>query len=391
MPFDLSAAAAVLKYDYLGPVRSNINNKTVLFNKIRKSSEEVVGDQVWLPLHSGRNSGVGARAYNGTLPSAGAQQYKEAKFDTKTNYGRVKIYGKLIRKTRNDKGAFVRAVKSELQGMTKDITDDANRQLFTGSTGILCSISGGGANSATQTVTSTQYLFPGMVVTVAGVGDATVLSITNGTTVVFTAAIDTTGGGQAIRRQGVASGQEMNGLDEMVNNSGTFHNIDPTTAAGAFWKANVFGNDSSPVSLNEIEMEEAVDEAEKKGGEVDYALTSYTGRREYYKLLQSQKRFADTVTLKGGFKAVMFNDIALVVDKHCQEDASKTRMYFLSSKNLGHFKMNDIEWMEEDGAVLCRIPGASGEEAYEATLVMDQEFGTDFRGAHSVLKGIARS
>lgn len=391
MPFGLTEASAILKNDYIGPVRNNINNKTILFNKVRKSSEEVSGSKVWLPLRSGRNSGVGARAYNGTLPSAGAQQYKEATFETKTNYGRVKIYGKTIRATRNDKGAFIRAVKSELMGMSDDMKDDLNRQLFTGSTGILCSISGGGANSATQTVDSTQYLFPGMVVTINGVGDATVQSITNSTTVVFTASVNTTGGGQAIRRQGVTSGLEMNGLGEIVANSGTLQNIDPTTAAGAFWKANVFGTAGSPAPLDEIDMEEAVDEAEKKGGEVDYVITSYTGRREYYKLLQSQKRFPDTVTLKGGFKAVMFNDIAMVVDRHCQETATETRMYFLSSKNLGHYRQCDLEWMEEDGAVLARIPGASGEEAYEATMVADQEFATDYRGAHSVLLGIQRS
>ena len=390
MAFGLTEAAAILKNDYIGPIRSNLNNKTILKNKIRKSSDEVVGEQVWLPLHSGRNSGVGARAYNGTLPAAGSQQYKEAKFDTKNVYGRIKIYGKVMRATRSDKGAFLRAVKSEIKGMVDDLSDDENRQLNTGSTGVIATI-GAGANSATQRVDSTQYFFPGMVVTIAGVGDATVESITNDTTVVFTAIVNTGGGGQAIRRQGVSSGEELNGLAEIVNNTGSLQGINPANVGETFWKANVFGSDGSPVPLDELDMEEAVDEAEKKGGEVDYIYTSYTGRREYYKLLQSQKRFPDTVTLKGGFKAVMFNDIALVVDKHCKEDSTKTRMYFLSSKHLGHYRMADYDWMQEDGAILARIPGASGEDAYEATLVLDSEFATDFRAAHSVLLGIARS
>lgn len=390
MSFGLTEAAAILKNDYIGPIRSNLNNDKILMSKIRKSSEETVGEQVWLPLHSGRNSGVGARAYNGTLPTAGSQQYKEAKFDTKNVYGRIKIYGKVIRATRSDKGSFLRAVKSEITGMVDDLGDDINRQLHTGSTGVISTI-GAGANSATQTVDSTQYFFPGMVVTIFGIGDATVESVTNDTTVVFTAIVNTGGGGQAIRRQGVSTGEELQGLGEIVSNTGTIQGIDPGTPSGAFFKANVFGSDGAPVPLDEMDMEEAVDEAEKKGGKVDYVLTSYTGRREYYKLLQSQKRFPDTVTLKGGFKAVMFNDIAMVVDKHTKEDSVKTRMYFLSSQNLGHYRMADFDWMQEDGAILARIPGSAGEDAYEATLVYDAEFATDFRAAHSALLGVARS
>lgn len=385
---DLTTAADVLKNDYIGPIRSNLNNKTILYSKIRKSSEEVSGDYVKLPLQSGRNSGVGARAYNGTLPTAGSQQYKYAQFNTKTTYGRGKIYGKLIRATRNDKGAFLRAVSSEMKGLSNDLTDDANRQLFTGSTGSLTTIAAGGATSATQTVASTQYLFPGMVVTIAGVGDATVSSITSETVVVFTGSVTTTGG-EIVRRQGVTSGTEMQGLAEIVSNTGTIQNIDPTTAAGAFFKANVFGAAGTPVPLDEMDMENAIDTAEEKGGEVDYIITSYVGRREYYKILQSQKRFTDTVNLKGGFSAVMVNDIALVVDKHCPRSSSETRMYFLSSANLGHYRMNDVEWMDQDGAILARIVGSSGEEAYECTLVYDAEFATDFRAAHSALVGIA--
>src|SRR5262249_20958285 len=103
---------AVLKFDYLGPIQDQLNNDTILMNKVRKSSEEVVGKQVILPLRFGRNTGVGARAENATLPIAGFQQYLDAQFPTKTVYGRVEISGKTIRATRNDRGAFVRAARS---------------------------------------------------------------------------------------------------------------------------------------------------------------------------------------------------------------------------------------------------------------------------------------
>ena len=54
------------------------------------------------------------------------------------------------------------------------------------------------------------------------------------------------------------------GLAEIVSNTGTIQNIDPTTAAGAFFKANVFGTAGTPVPLDEMDMENAIDTAEEK-------------------------------------------------------------------------------------------------------------------------------
>jgi len=159
----------------------------------------------------------------------------------------------------------------------------------------------------------------------------------------------------------------------------------------SIWKGNVFGSDASPVVLNEDDMQEAQDDAEKKGGEVDLVVTSYLGRRKYVALLASQKRYTTPQTgkLKGGFEYIDFNNIPLVTDRHCQEDGTKTRMYFLSLKSLGIYRMADFDWMKEDGNILARQVGASATEAYEATLVCDVEFATDARRHNSVLKGIA--
>ncbi len=380
---------AVLKYDYLGPIQDQLNNDTILMNKVKKSSKEVVGKSVWMPLRFSRNTGVGARAENGTLPAAGFQQYKETNFPTKNVYGRVEITGKTIRATRNDRGAFLRAARSELEGMVTDLRDDINRQLFTGSTGQIAIITSG-ATSATQAVSSTQYMFEGMLLDIDNDAGVTILTVDSETQITLTGSI-TTVTNDVIRRAGVASGQELQGLGEIVSNTGTIQGINPTNFA--WWKANVIGSDASPASLNEIDMEKAVDQAEEKGGKIDYVITSFAGRREYFKLLQSQKRFADmqAVTLRGGFRAILFNDIPVVVDRHCQRTAAVTRFYFLDSSKLGHYRMADFDWMQEDGAIWARIVGSSGREAYEATLVYDAEFATNARRQLSALLGVAIS
>jgi len=389
MAATMSTLQDVLKNFYIGPIRENLNNKTVLMSQLKKSSKEVVGEQVVLPLHFGRNWGIGSRGTTGTgtLPTARNQQYDKAVFTTKDVYGRIQISGKTIRATKTDKGAFLRAVTSETKGMTNDLSSDVNRQEFGAGDGVLTQINGS-ATSANQTVDSTQYLEEGMHVDINDDSDNTINTINSSTSITLASSI-TTVDNENVRLAGVGATDELNGLDLIVNTTGTLETIDPTSVS--IWKGNVFGSDASPVVLNEDDMQEAQDDAEKKGGEVDLVVTSYLGRRKYVALLASQKRYTTPQTgkLKGGFEYIDFNNIPLVTDRHCQEDGTKTRMYFLSLKSLGIYRMADFDWMKEDGNILARQVGASATEAYEATLVCDMEFATDARRHNSVLKGIA--
>ncbi len=68
----------VLKDYYEGPVREYLNNKVTILKYTDKSSRKWTGRRVVFPLNVGRNSGVGARAESGTLPTAGKQDYVEA-------------------------------------------------------------------------------------------------------------------------------------------------------------------------------------------------------------------------------------------------------------------------------------------------------------------------
>ena len=61
MTTTMQTLQTILKNFYIGPVRDQLNNATVLLAQLKKSSKEVVGEQVILPLRVGRNWGVGAR------------------------------------------------------------------------------------------------------------------------------------------------------------------------------------------------------------------------------------------------------------------------------------------------------------------------------------------
>jgi hypothetical protein len=184
----------------------------------------------------------------------------------------------------------------------------------------------------------------------------------------------------------------LNGLALICANSGTLEGISPTAGSGfSLWKGNVFGDDSSPVAIKEAAMQQVVDANDKRGGKTDFIGTSYSGRAQYTALLRSQKRFTNPEIgkLKGGYKYIDFNDIPLVVDRHCQESASTTRMYFLTLDSLGIYRMADFEWAQEDGAILARQVGVGATESYEGTLVCDMEFATDARRKNGVLNGIS--
>lgn len=393
MATTISTLQSILKNFYIGPVRENLNNATVLLANLKKSSKEVVGEQVILPLHVGRNWGIGARGTsgNGTLPTARNQQYNKAVFTTKDVYGRIEIRGKAIRATKTDKGAFLRAVQSETQGMVRDLGSDINRQLYGTGNGVLATyVSGTG--TAVIVVDSTQYLEEGMYVDFnAGSGGSStgiqIQSIDSATQFTATASV-TASASDPIRLTGVTSTDELVGLALITDSSGSLHGIDPTTAS--YWKGEEFGNDGSPATLTESDMQEVQDEIERNGGKLKMIITSYGGRRAYINLLTSQKRFTSPTVgkLKGGYESIDFNTIPVAVDRHCQETSTTTRMYFLDTDSLGIYRMADFDWMQEDGAVLARQVGSGATESYEATLVCDMELGCSARRHQGRLQGI---
>ena len=63
-------------------------------------------------------------------------------------------------------------------------------------------------------------------------------------------------------------------------------------------------------------------------------------------------------------------------DKDCPDATA----YGLTTDRFQWYKMSDWEFMEEDGAVLNRVPNF---DAYEGTLFLYSEFATDGRNAHA--------
>ena len=137
MALSLSTADSALKEDYLPPLREQLNNANVLDAIVSKNTQDVEGRRAVLSLHVSRNSGVGSRAENGTLPTAGNQGYAEERVPVYYHYGRIQISGPVIKAMKSDKGSFARAVDSEVKGVKTDAARNYNRQRWGTSNGVV--------------------------------------------------------------------------------------------------------------------------------------------------------------------------------------------------------------------------------------------------------------
>jgi hypothetical protein len=90
------------------------------------------------------------------------------------------------------------------------------------------------------------------------------------------------------------------------------------------------------------------------------------------------------MTLDGGFKAVEYNGVPMVVDKDCVN----YNIFFIDESSLEIYQMSDFDWMDEDGAVLSRV---SNYDAYEAVLYWYSELGVSKRNANVRLADITET
>ena len=143
MAYSGSSAAILSNYDevlktfYLPAIQKQLNDANVLSAFIDKNSEDVSGKNATIEMHYGRSGGTGARADGGAMPEADYQKYKQAVVPTKYNYGRVTFSGPTIAATRDEKGAYISAIDSEIRGIVEDLRKEVNRQLWGCGYGVL--------------------------------------------------------------------------------------------------------------------------------------------------------------------------------------------------------------------------------------------------------------
>jgi hypothetical protein len=389
MATTLTTLDAILKNQYLGPIREQLNSSNVLYGRLEKNTDSVVGKNFTIPLHYGRNEGIGARGEGAALPGAGNQAYKDCIVPMRYQYGRIQLTGPTIKAARSNEGAFIRAVDSEMRGLERDMKSSMNRQVFGDGTGLLATVAASGSATSTVVVDSTAKLRVGMPIDIivkttgaatAGVAGTSVASITDATTFTIT---DTLAGSPAATYGVYIAGSrnnEMMGLSGIVSDTSTLQGLDVATYP--WWKAKVLANSGTNRAISDTILQTALDTLEaNSSGKATALYTSYGVRRAYQALLTATKQLVNTQELKGGYKALTYNDLPIIADK----DAPANKIFVVDEDELQIFRLGDLDWMQDDGAILSRV---SGYDAYEAVLYVYQELGCMMRNAHVLIGDI---
>lgn len=407
----LSNADAALKNFYLDPVRDQINNKNVLLEYVSKGKVDAEGRYAVLSLHTRRNSSVGARADGNYLPGTliagtttaiGQQGFAEQRVSLKQLWGRIQVDERVLKAAKSNRGAFINVMNVETEGLAEDMKKDLNRQLFGDGLGKIATL-GTGASSTTQTFKSDttraqlRQIEVGMVLDIGTLTDAdasgaslTVVSVNfaniAAATMVVSPTVSTTTG-DFVRRAGVGAGGdpanvEVTGLSSIIDSTGSLFNVDPTTDPR--WSSYEVG---SVGAITDDALIAAIQETAYAAGDdgLDLFLTTNGVVRSYAASLAVQKRFANTMDMKGGFKGLSVgagnSEVGLTDDKDCPAGT----LFGVNSKHLLMHVAGDWEWMDLDGAIWSR---QANKPSYEATLFRFHELTTDRRNSLAKLTGI---
>lgn len=417
MPATLSTVDAILKDDYKEYL-DNLNEANFILSQVETRKDTVQGRIARHAVHLGRSSGVGARAENGTLPTAANQSYATVPVPVRYVYGRIQLSGPTIKQAVTDRGAFIDALDAEMEGIKKDAMKDVNRQLWGTSNGVIAQC--GTTSSATTVVlasttgsTALRQLFfdGGMIVdigtvasptTVASARTVTAVDETNKTIAISGAAVTTSsshyvfrsGAGGASSNTGQpGDGQiELTGLQTIVDDTAVLHTINPSSQPK--WKSYVNSNSGTNRSITETLITGSIMKTLTNSGKKPSLLVSAEGvNLAISNLLLSLKRNMEQTNLKGGYAGIQFYSpsvsgkgdeapTALYADFDCPNN----RLYGINPDVLVYHQVGDgFQFMDLDGAVMNRKPDV---DAYEATLYAYGELACKQRNAHFVIKDI---
>jgi hypothetical protein len=398
MAQNLSNFNEALRYDYLPVIREQLNNSSAFLTTVQRNEKDVSGSRWQLTAHYQRNSGVGAGSET-ALPTAGNQGYKNPYGVVKYNRGRIQVTGPVIEASRDDRGAIIRALDSEIQGVTRDLKKEINFQLMNDGTSVRALVNGDPGTGTTLTVDTpgTNYLYDGIIVDVVDASTGVVededviLSTVDSTTVcTASAALDANieNNSKVVRANstdGAGTSYEMMGIKGIVDDAtyvATLHNL--SRSSYAWWKCSTFSTDSNAGTNRDLDLDliqAAITAVEKNGGKTSMIISDHDLRDAYAALVIADKRFVNTLNLDGGFKALEYNGIPWVAEVDCQPNT----VFFLDMEHLFLMQMGDWKWMDRDGSVLSRV---SGSDAYEAAIVWYSDLATDRPRAHSFLRDV---
>ena len=369
MAVNLTNADNALKSYYLDAVSEQLDNKVSPFlAQITKTTNDVWGKDVKKLLIHGINGGIGAGSEDGNLPTARGNKYAQLTSTLKNLYGTIEISDKALRASENNSGAFVSLLNSEMDGLIKSSAFNFGRMLFGNGSGKLSRLVHR-ADDHTVIADQIYNFIEGMRVDIRYNGE--VVDGCSGIEVVYVNYTESrlVLGGDALPETFEYNtciyahdsyNSEITGLDAIFNSAtDTLYGL---SKASNPWM-NAISEDCNG-DITERAMQDMLDQIEMKSGSApNIMITSFGVRREIIDAFSTNKRNIDTMELAGGFKALSYNGIPIVVDRFCPYGT----IYFLNTNDFALHQLCDWQWlMGDDGKILRQVPG---KPVYTATLV----------------------
>lgn len=390
---------AVLKDFYYGPIVKQLNDSTPLLQRLESTTDHVnaSGRQIVVPLWTGRSGGKGWRAEGGQLPQSGSQVNKKAVYTMKSTYGAFRLSGHVIRFTKDDPGAFVRAMQQEMNGIKSDVSHDLARVLYGDGTATIGAALLGGStttvlNLATKEPLVKGQLYVGLNIDVGTLAlpelkgsntQITAVSVTAATITVSPAITAPVVGEFVFINDNAQAGSvsnEANGLQSLISSTAvTVGGI--TEASEPTW---VPQRDTTVAALTVdrmLQMRGLLKQAGASENQFligdDFALRIFWNAHTESGLVKGVT-YNEPSNIDGGFETVKFGRKPLIGDYLHPWG----RMHFVDGDALKIFHTGDWAYLDEDGRILKQV---SGYDAWEGFLVRDLELGTNRRNSSGVI------
>jgi hypothetical protein len=393
MAQNLSNFDSVLKDAYEGAVRETLNSEVPLFKLLSESDRNWSGRRVVFPIHTSRNSGVGARSDGGTLPTAGEQDHSLSVISSTYQYGRIEVTGPTISSGKN---AFAEAMVVEMEGMVRDLKNDLGRQTWGTGDGRLCQVGADGASASALAVYNrfaesgqpgARYIYVGQSIdggtvaaptadfssqTVTAVAISSSPGTTTDTVTIGISSITVSQCDTFLFNRGAGGlGIEMNGIMALVDVYSESNMWGSNAFAGATiqgiarstvsnWNALVLGNSGTERVIDGNLMQSAFDKIHIESAmEPDLIMGQHDVVRAFLDAVSSDRRYG-TANFDAGFSGLSYNGVPLERDRL----APYNSLLVMNRAAIKQYTLLDFQWAADDGAILSRVANKDAFEAY---------------------------
>ena len=361
--FSLTAQSALFKTKF-GKLSENAYNSANPILGTVKKQYDFVGEDMKVAVPTFFAGGVGS----GTLPTANPASAVKATIQAKRVYATTEIEREALKASSSDEGAFVEAMKWNVQKTVEAWNRNASRIMFGDGTGALGTVNANASGTAAAPTIvisaatwveghweENDYINFGTDPSVFEI-DAVVPSTRSITLTRLSGTLDLTASGSGlIAYMQNSKDNDPIGLKGVLDaTSGTLYGV---TVARRFQSTQIAASGSG---ISTDIMNELVSKIMFKCGKAPKLLvTSYTQMRKIKNFLEDQKVYmidprASELKGKVSWSGIEYTangaKLAIIEDRMCPDD----RMYALNTDFITSYHRPGFGWFDDDGTVFLR-------------------------------------